>query len=114
MIETTAPKNATEIDLDGRVDNASGVRYLGKAARGEDGRWRCLADVGSALCVVEITARAAPTVVSDVVLQQAIRRPRTYRMTLSDGGVTWVELAGQYTARTDHTQWIEYIPEVKR
>lgn len=48
--------NVTEIDLDGHVDS-KGVRFIGKAKRYADGTWRCLADVGGALCVVEVRIR---------------------------------------------------------
>lgn len=60
MVEVTAPADATEINLDGVVDETTGVRYLGKATRDFDGYWLCLADVGGSLCVVEVTVR--PTV----------------------------------------------------
>lgn len=63
MIELMAPANAVEIDIHDRVDEAKGIRYIGKARLGFDGLWRCLADVGGALCLVEITVR--PTVVID-------------------------------------------------
>jgi hypothetical protein len=43
-----------EIDLDGHID-AKGIRYLGKAKRQEDGKYICLADIGGALCRVEVT-----------------------------------------------------------
>lgn len=41
-----------EFDLEGHVD-ARGIRYFGKATRGANGKWKCLADVGGSLCVVE-------------------------------------------------------------
>jgi hypothetical protein len=41
-----------EVDVDGRCD-ARGIVYLGKARRQPDGTWRCLANVGGALCLVE-------------------------------------------------------------
>ena len=41
------------IDVDGRVDS-TGVRFIGEAQQMGDGTWRCLADVGGALCVVEV------------------------------------------------------------
>lgn len=63
MIELVAPADAGEIDLHDRVDEAKGIRYIGKARRVFGDRWRCLAAVGEALCLVEITAR--PTVVID-------------------------------------------------
>jgi|HubBroStandDraft_2_1064218.scaffolds.fasta_scaffold105994_2 hypothetical protein len=48
--------NVTEIDLDGHVDS-KGVNFIGKAKRQSDGTWRCLADVGGCLCVVEVRIR---------------------------------------------------------
>ena len=42
-----------ELDVDGMVD-AKGVIFIGKAKRQADGTWRCLANVGGALCVVEV------------------------------------------------------------
>jgi hypothetical protein len=42
-----------EIDLDNHVDD-KGIRYIGKARRQPDGTWRCVADVGGALCFVEV------------------------------------------------------------
>jgi hypothetical protein len=59
-VEVTANVDATEVDVDGLVDETVGVRYLGRATRGFDGRWTCLAAVGGALCRVEVTVR--PTV----------------------------------------------------
>ncbi len=49
----------SEVDVDGYVD-ARGIRYFGKAARQEDGTWRCLADVDGMLCLVEVTLHHAP------------------------------------------------------
>jgi hypothetical protein len=46
-------KTGTEIDVDGMVD-AKGIRFIGKAILMGDGTWRCLADVGGALCRVEV------------------------------------------------------------
>ena len=43
----------TEVDVDGL--ESKGVRFIGKAAKQEDGTWRCLAEVGGALCLVEVT-----------------------------------------------------------
>lgn len=43
-----------QIDVDNFVDN-QGVRFIGKAAAQEDGTWRALADVGGALCLVELS-----------------------------------------------------------
>lgn len=42
-----------ELDVDGMTDS-SGVRFIGKARRGPAGTWTCLADVGGALCRVEV------------------------------------------------------------
>ena len=63
MVTIEAASTATEIDLNGIVDESTGVRYLGKARRGFDGRWTCLADVCRALCIVEVSIR--PTICVD-------------------------------------------------
>jgi len=42
-----------EINLDGRID-AKGVKFIGKATRQDNGMYRCLADVGGCLCIVEV------------------------------------------------------------
>ena len=60
MVTITAEQDAAEIDLNNVVDEKTNLRYIGKANRGFDGRWRCLADVGGALCLVAVTVR--PTV----------------------------------------------------
>jgi len=63
MLEMIANANATEIDVDGMIDEATGIRYLGKATKTFDGHWLCLADVGGSLCRVELTVR--PSVIID-------------------------------------------------
>ncbi|HVJ92313.1 MAG TPA: hypothetical protein VM580_21080 [Labilithrix sp.] len=52
-----------EIDLDGMIDPKSneGIRYVGKAKRMVDGSYLCLADVGGALCRVEVRITFEPT-----------------------------------------------------
>ncbi len=52
-----AAVDATEIDLNNVVDETTGVRYLGPARRRDDGCWTALADVGGALCIVEVNVR---------------------------------------------------------
>lgn len=47
----------TEVDLEGRFDEANQIEYLGKAKLQPDGSWHCLANVGGALCMVEVTLR---------------------------------------------------------
>jgi hypothetical protein len=49
-IDIESPK---EVDVDGRIDS-KGVIFIGKAIQQPDGTWRCLANVGRALCVVEV------------------------------------------------------------
>lgn len=49
------PTPRREIEVDGRVDEKRNVRYLGTATQMFDGKWRCLADVCGALCLVEVT-----------------------------------------------------------
>jgi len=60
MLEIISSADTTEIDLEGIVDEATGFRYIGKATKTFEGRWLCLAAVGSALCRVEL--RVSPTV----------------------------------------------------
>jgi len=60
MLNVTADANATEIDVDGLVDESTGICYVGKAMKTFDDRWLCLANVGGALCRVELTVR--PTI----------------------------------------------------
>ena len=61
IISVTVDAHTAEMDLDGQIDGFQiGIQYLGKARRTFDGRWRCLANVGGALCLVEVTVR--PTV----------------------------------------------------
>ena len=42
-----------ELDVDGVVDD-KGMRFIGKAKKQPDGTWVCLANVGGALCQVEV------------------------------------------------------------
>lgn len=60
MLEVMTDAGATEIDVDGLVDEGAGIRYLGKVTKMFDGSWRCLADVCGALCLVEV--RISPTI----------------------------------------------------
>ena len=60
MVEVTADANATEIDVNGLVDESTGIRYIGKALKTFEGRWLCLANVDGALCRVELTMK--PTI----------------------------------------------------
>jgi hypothetical protein len=43
----------TEVDVDGILDE-KGFEYIGKATKQPDGSWQCLANVGGALCRVEV------------------------------------------------------------
>lgn len=58
--DQSAGQPMNEINLDGFVDG-HGVRYIGSATRQPDGKYICLADVGGALCRVEVTIVARPT-----------------------------------------------------
>lgn len=40
-------------DLDGHVD-ARGIKYIGKARKQNNGLWHCLAEIGGALCMIEV------------------------------------------------------------
>jgi hypothetical protein len=59
MIEITAAADATEIDVDGLIDESTGIRYLGKATKTFNDRWMCLAQIGGALCRIELSVRPA-------------------------------------------------------
>ena len=43
------------VDIDGLVDDRKGIQYIGTARRQADGTWQCLANVGGALCLVEVS-----------------------------------------------------------
>lgn len=60
MLNVTANADATEIDVDGLFDESTGIRYIGKATKTFDDRWLCLANIGGALCRVEVTV--SPTI----------------------------------------------------
>jgi hypothetical protein len=55
--------SSPEVDLDGRIDpKRPYVRYIGRAHKDwASGKWRCLAEVESALCVVEVRLTPEPT-----------------------------------------------------
>jgi len=49
-------------DVDGMVDRKrEGISYIGQATKQFDGTWRCLANVGGMLCLVEVKIDEAPT-----------------------------------------------------
>lgn len=50
-----------EVDVDGMVDEAKGVIYIGKATKQSNGKWRALANVGGAFCLVECTLTYQPS-----------------------------------------------------
>ncbi len=60
MITVDLMSTVQEIDLDGQVDEARQVKYIGKASKRSDGTWACLANVSGALCVVEVEIKAVP------------------------------------------------------
>ena len=44
-----------EVDVEGRHDRSRpNVQYIGKARKQNNGLWTCLANVGGALCLVEV------------------------------------------------------------
>lgn len=57
-----------EVDLDGHID-AKGIQYIGKASRQPDGTWLCLANVGGALCRVEV--KLSREIMTDTVVREA-------------------------------------------
>ncbi len=52
-----APPTRTgkKVNVQGRMDEARGIEYLGDAWEMSDGTWRCLANVRGMLCLVEVT-----------------------------------------------------------
>jgi hypothetical protein len=58
FVDKKPVRTGNTLDIDGRVDS-KGVRYMGAAYEMTDGTWRCLADVGGALCIVEVTITSA-------------------------------------------------------
>jgi len=70
LLEAGYTPPGDEIDLEGYVDS-KGIRYFGKARRSVgdgEGVYRCLADVGGALCLVEL--KVTPKVPEFVQLPQ--------------------------------------------
>ena len=65
MVIVTAAADATEIDVDGIVDESTGISYIGKATKTFDDRWLCLANIGGAPCRVELIVHPAIHVNSD-------------------------------------------------
>ena len=65
MLDITANADATEIDVDGLFDESTGIRYIGKAMKTFDDRWLCLANIGGALCRVELSIRPSIHVNTD-------------------------------------------------
>lgn len=65
MITVTANADTSEIDIDGVVDETTGIRYIGKASKTLEDRWLCLAQIGRALCRVELTVHPAVHVDGD-------------------------------------------------
>jgi hypothetical protein len=43
--------------LDGYVDEAQGIHYIGEASQLPNGKWVCLANVRGALCRVEVSIK---------------------------------------------------------
>jgi hypothetical protein len=62
-IEALFDPDDNTINMDGKLDSKTGVQYIGKAQRNFDGMWVCLANVGGALCFVEVLA--SPLVIVD-------------------------------------------------
>jgi hypothetical protein len=65
MVTVIADADATEINVDGVVDETTGIRYIGKATKVFGGGWLCLANVGGMLCRVELVVRPTVHVGSD-------------------------------------------------
>ena len=55
----------TEFSCDGMRDSKDPeIEYIGKATRLPNGKWKCLAIVHSALCIVEVTITGGLIVLS--------------------------------------------------
>lgn len=57
LITSVAPET---VSVDGIVDNVRGIQYIGLATKMTSDKWRCLAIVGEALAVVEVTLSFQP------------------------------------------------------
>lgn len=57
LITSVAPET---VSVDGIVDDVRGIQYIGLATKMASGKWRCLAIVGEALAVVEVTLSFQP------------------------------------------------------
>lgn len=56
MMHQHVPIFPDVVDVEGRYDpKRPDIRYIGRATRQRDGTWTCLAAVGLALCLVEVT-----------------------------------------------------------
>ena len=50
------PRDPRRVDVDKVLDcKRDYIQYIGEATQMFDGTWRCLANVGGALCVVEVS-----------------------------------------------------------
>ena len=54
-LQTVCSVAPETLNVNGIVDEKKGVEYLGLATRMANGKWRCAAIVGTAICVVEAT-----------------------------------------------------------
>lgn len=52
QLEPRLPRE--EVDVDGLVDEKNSIELIGRAVRQNNGRWACLANIGGALCRVEV------------------------------------------------------------
>ena len=57
MVIIEAAPDAVEIDVNDVRDEDRDIRYLGRARKGADGVWTCLADVAGGLCRVELSVQ---------------------------------------------------------
>lgn len=51
------PLKWPEVSVDGIIDEARNVRYIGTATMRADGKWTCLADINGALFLVQVPLR---------------------------------------------------------
>ena len=54
------------VEVDGLQDTrcVEGIEYWGRATRQPDGTYQCLANVGGALCLVEVTLTPDPSLLA--------------------------------------------------
>jgi len=56
--QLSLPPTGEKINVHNMMDRKhEAIRYIGEATKQFDGTWRCLADIGGMLCLVEVKVR---------------------------------------------------------